>query len=126
MTNSSRPKTVVIGVALIFVFVVIGAIESVGASDSASRLDVIVFGLILALAFAVWSRQSWARFILLFLALVAVTLTLRVAQSHRHASLKSISVFAAQVLMQVAPVIYLFLPPSNAWFRRRIPDKEST
>lgn len=120
MPSTSRPRTVAIGVGLFAGSVAIGALKMLFVPVPGPLwFGVLILVILLALAFAVWSRQNWARILLLVLLLMGLAGTFFVREELLQEGPFFIATMVGQTVMQAAGVIYMFLRASNEWFRKR-------
>jgi uncharacterized membrane protein len=78
-------------------------------------------GVVAALTAAVAKGLNWARVTLLVLFLLGLPLIFFIRDLLLREGAASVAILFIQTIAQLVALVFLFLPDSNAWFRRQFP-----
>ena len=121
------PRDVKLAVALFVAALIVGildfASQRVGVtsvqSEALSSPVSLVLGIVIAAGFLalIMTRQNWGRILFAGLTVLGLLLTIPVIVDELGADPLGAGFSLLQVALQVAGLIFLFRPNSNAWFR---------
>jgi hypothetical protein len=119
MLEIARPRQVGIGVAVYVAALVFGLFKIilVPVRDPWWIAPIIVV-IMMGLAFAIWRRQNWARYLLLILFLLGLPMLFAIRAELAQQGVLGFAILVLQTIAQAISLVFFFSRPSSGWFRR--------
>src|SRR5687768_14230547 len=120
MQEDLRPRRVVVSVWLYLASIALGVISSaVVPVPGPFWFSAAIVLVMLLLAFALWRRQGWARFLFLVLFLLGLPMMFAIREMLAERGTFGVAVLLVQTVLQAISLLFLFTGDSGAWYKRK-------
>lgn len=120
MPKCTRPRRVVIAVYLYLASLALGIISSVLIPVAGPLwFSALILLIMLLLAFALWHRQGWSRFVFLAMFLLGLPIMFAIHEMLAERGVLGVAILVIQTLLQATSLALLFTGESAVWYKRK-------